>query len=135
MFISNNLMYFYFKERCPMNETRKSQKLYKLVSVYLFKMLSLLGHRLMPLFLGASQRKLPSKSLLSVIMPQGRRQGVALASGRGTLSCGLLGISVIDGVGSYTRYFLTQVSMALSTKSLTLHISSNFTMNSWIYCC
>lgn len=52
-----------------MNETGKIQELCKYVSVHLFKMLSLLRYRLMPLFLGTSHRKVPPKSLLSVIMP------------------------------------------------------------------
>lgn len=57
-----------------MNETRKNQEFCKHVSEDLFKMLSLLRYRLMPLLLGASRRKLLNESLLSVITPLGGPQ-------------------------------------------------------------
>ena len=46
-----------------MNETRKTQKSYVNKCVHLFKILSVLRYRLMPLLLGTSQKKLPQKSL------------------------------------------------------------------------
>lgn len=52
-----------------MNETGKNQEFCKHVSDDLFKMLSLLKYRVMPLLLGASRRKLLNESLLSVITP------------------------------------------------------------------